>query len=255
MHPNKGPLNDPEYGDLWDGDIEGGAPEAGEPDLLNAMWNLNRRWPDNVLHYHIREEYSEEQVELIEAGVKDLMDSIRVDGATCIDFRHRTTETAYVDVQKYSGCSSSIGRTGSAQRMSLVDSCVTRHGTIMHEFLHALGFHHEHKRADRDDYVTINEDNIQPDKMHNFDKLVEGETVDHMGTVYDYGSVMHYSAYGFAIDPSIPTIIPHDPNAEIGQRLRLSDLDIERVQIFYCCLDPEDSKYHQHLADVMRDYC
>ena len=32
----------------------------------------------------------------------------------------------------------------------------------MHEFLHALGFHHEHMRADRDDDVTIHWDNIEP---------------------------------------------------------------------------------------------
>ena len=46
---------------------------------------------------------------------------------------------------------------------------------------------------------------------------------------------MHYSAFGFAVDRSIPTIIPLDPSAEIGQRLALSAIDIERVQILYGC--------------------
>ena len=73
---------------------------------------------------------------------------------------------------------------------------------------------------------------------NNFNKREEGVTIDHLGTSYDYGSVMHYGAYGFAVDPSIPTIIPKDPDAEIGQRVKLSELDIERVQILYQCLDP-----------------
>ena len=51
---------------------------------------------------------------------------------------------------------------GGSQRISLVDSCVDRHGTVMHEFLHALGHYHEHMRGDRDDYVIIHWDNIQP---------------------------------------------------------------------------------------------
>ena len=72
---------------------------------------------------------------------------------------------------------------------------------------------------------------------YNFRKLVEGQSVDHLGTPYDYGSVMHYKAYTFAVDPTTPTIIPTDPLAlvVIGQRLALSDLDIERVQILYGC--------------------
>jgi hypothetical protein len=59
-----------------------------------------------------------------------------------------------------------------------------------------------------------------------------------LGTPYDYGSVMHYGAYGFAIDPTVPTIITIDEDAEIGQRVTLSAIDIERVQIHYGCLDP-----------------
>ena len=73
-------------------------------------------------------------------------------------------------------------------------------------------------------------------KEHNFEKLVEGETVDHLGTGYDYGSVLHYSETAFAVDDSENTITPHDPDAEIGQREALSSLDIERVQILYGCL-------------------
>lgn len=63
-------------------------------------------------------------------------------------------------------CSSYVGRNGGSQRISLVDSCVDRHGTIMHEFLHAFGFYHEQSRTDRDDWVTINWDNIEPGLSH-----------------------------------------------------------------------------------------
>ena len=84
-----------------------------------------------------------------------------------------------------------------------------------------------------------------PGTEHNFEKL-GSDKIDLLGTPYDYGSVLHYSAYGFAVDPSIPTIIPLDPEAEIGQRLKLSDLDIERVQIFYECLKPVSKHIYEY---------
>ncbi len=75
-------------------------------------------------------------------------------------------------------------------------------------------------------------------RENNFRKYEEDEILL-LGTPYDYGGVMHYGPYGFAIDPEIPTIYTCDPDAMdiIGQRVELSALDIERVQVLYGCLD------------------
>ena len=43
--------------------------------------------------------------------------------------------------------------------------------------------------------------------------------------ILNLGSVMHYPAYGFAIDPSIPTIVPLQEGVVIGQRDGLSEVN------------------------------
>lgn len=92
----------------------------------------------------------------------------------------------------------------------------------------------------------------------NFVKLGE-DVISLLGTPYDYGSVMHYDAYDFAIDSTVPTIIPLDENAVIGQRVTLSQLDIERVQIHYGCLNPASTsmswKKVDDYSEDLRNYC
>ena len=61
---------------------------------------------------------------------------------------------------------------------------------MIHELDHALGFWHEQSRPDRDDYVTIHKENIEPDHERNF--LNKSEWINTYGVYYDYSSVMHY---------------------------------------------------------------
>ena len=53
-----------------------------------------------------------------------------------------------------------VGRIQGKQQLSLGNGCVYT-GTIIHEFLHAIGFYHEQSRPDRDQYVRIIKENIQ----------------------------------------------------------------------------------------------
>ena len=71
--------------------------------------------------------------------------------------------------------------------------------TIQHEFIHALGFHHEQNRPDRNDYVTINENNIIQDFKNNFKRQKTSLTFN---VPYDGKSIMHYKPKDFSINPS-----------------------------------------------------
>ena len=98
-------------------------------------------------------------------------------------------------------------------------------------FFISKGYKHEQARSDRDDYVTINWSNIVDRYKSQFTKCT---TCELQNTAYDYGSVMHYPDWAFAIDPSIPTIVAKN-GAHIGQRNGFSAIDIIRLNTLYSC--------------------
>ncbi len=135
-------------------------------------------------------------------------------------FVAQTNETDFVTFRPSTGCSSSVGKRGGQQFVNLEAGCTT--GNAIHEIGHTIGFWHEQSREDRDAFVTIHWDKIQPGLEHNFDQhIADGDDVG----PYDYGSIMHYPRNAFSIDGS-DTITPTDPNAVIGQRTALSAGDI-----------------------------
>ncbi|KAG9261057.1 high choriolytic enzyme 1-like, partial [Astyanax mexicanus] len=128
-------------------------------------------------------------------------------------------------------CYSSLGRTGGKQVVSLSKRGCVYHGIVQHELNHALGFYHEHTRSDRDRYVTINWQNIDPTMQYNFNK----ENTNNLNTPYDYSSVMHYGKTAFTIN-GLNTITPiPDASVQIGQRVDLSVIDIQRINTLYNC--------------------
>lgn len=56
------------------------------------------------------------------------------------------------------------------------------------------------------------------------------------GVEYDYGSIMHYSAYAFTRNGK-PTIEPINNGVSknaLGQRSRLSSRDLKHIEALYC---------------------
>ncbi|KAM9302073.1 embryonic protein UVS.2-like [Gastrophryne carolinensis] len=151
---------------------------------------------------------------------------------TCVRFVPRTTESNYLNIISDSGCWSSLGRAGGAQDLSLErDGCMLN-GVVQHELNHALGFHHEQCRSDRDAYVKILWENILPGYNASFSKF---ET-NNLNLEYDYYSVMHYGKYTFTKDNSKQTIQPIPQNdVIIGQRIGLSNLDVAKINRLYDC--------------------
>jgi hypothetical protein len=139
----------------------------------------------------------------------------------------------FVEFIPGSRCWSSVGRQSGRQIVILDDGCTT--GSCIHEIGHVAGLWHEHSREDRDAFVTIIWENIIPEKVSNFTQhITDGDDVGS----YDYGSIMHYPRWAFSANGQ-DTIVPTDPNAQIGQSEELSAGDIRAVEMVLCPTVPD----------------
>lgn len=116
---------------------------------------------------------------------------------------------------------------GGRQMISLPDAC-KKFGTFVHEILHAIGFQHEQARFDRDKYVTIHMNNIEPARFRNFER-----NSMQLRSKYDYNSVMHYSKDAFSKNGKA-TIVPRARGVNIGQREGMSSGDIDEINKKFC---------------------
>ncbi|XP_070763175.1 low choriolytic enzyme-like [Enoplosus armatus] len=152
--------------------------------------------------------------------------------STCIRFVwRRWWHRQYLNFFSGSGCWSYVGRQTRGQPVSLRKNGCLYTDTVQHEVLHALGFHHEHVRSDRDTYVSILTQNIQPGKEHNFVKV----PTNNLGTPYDFNSVMQYSNFAFSKNRQPTIVSKKNPKLSFGNAEQMSANDIARVNRLYKC--------------------
>ncbi|KAM6910436.1 meprin A subunit beta-like [Xenentodon cancila] len=160
-------------------------------------------------------------------------DSFRL--KSCINFKPRASEDFYIVIRNLNKCSSFVGKKeANGQELSIGKNCDQVY-IVEHEILHALGFFHEQSRYDRDDYVTIEFENILEGFNSTF-QIESRENSTTQGVPYDYWSVMHYGKDAFTNGKG-STIVTKDPKFQdvIGQSLGMSPYDVLELNLLYKC--------------------
>lgn len=217
--------------ELLEGDILVRLPAPGEF-APASTFKTSQFWPGGIVYYEFNDNVSAaNRTTAINAMAE-------WEAVANIDFRARNGEANYIHIQSSTANNSEVGMIGGRQIIN-----ITSWGTmfvIVHELGHSLGIWHEQSRTDRDNFITVNWDNIEEGKEHNFEIRDDS---GHYGP-YDFDSVMHYGSCGFSICDDCTsasacrtiTVKPAyaaDWQANIGQRNHLSRMDAMTMSFLY----------------------
>lgn len=189
------------------------------------------RWPNGVFAYDFAPDVRADAVKV--ARFKAACEKLTAGSAIgCFDraLSNPVGKQHYVLVHNDPGNYSYVGLQGGMQTLGLYNW--DYEFIIAHEIKHALGWHHEHQRPDRDQYIKINLANVEPGKESNF-MIMAGATTRHP---YDFESVMHYSPTAFSKN-TLKTIeaLPQyaAQEAQMGQRTHFSAIDLAEIKAIY----------------------
>ncbi|MDA9951131.1 M12 family metallopeptidase [Oligoflexaceae bacterium] len=148
---------------------------------------------------------------------------------TSLRFPEYSGQSDYISFEESTEevCQSFLGRKGGRQEIILHSTCTA--GQIMHEIMHALGYVHEHSRADRDQYIKVHFDNILIHRKNQFQKLAEDISVK---GEFDFYSLLLYPPTAFSRN-NRSTITKLNGEAYKSNREYLSKGDIAKIESIY----------------------
>ncbi|XP_047525665.1 zinc metalloproteinase nas-4-like [Pieris napi] len=203
----------------------------------NAYTWPDTKWPDNTVVWEFGEgEFGSIQQAAIEDAIEDIQNH------TCVKFRRREPEdTAYVKLTGGSGgCYAHVGywKPRGEHTMNLARNIpgagCFRHATIVHEWMHILGFLHMQSTYNRDNYVNIVTKNLMSGTEHNFD-IYESDLISNLGIEYDYVSCLHYGPYAFSANGEATIVALKEHEGTMGQRQYITSKDWLRINRHYNC--------------------
>jgi len=205
---------------------------------LHKLWDLSQPIP-----YIIGEGFKDHVAEIIDKGIAQW------EKKTCIRFQKYDSPPSQHHIRFIPGekdlCQSPIGRAEAwwqnHQDITIGSGHCEQEFVVVHEVGHSIGFYHEQMRFDRDDWITINKDNIIPKFLNNFNKHAEDGS---RGIEYDYYSVMQYD-YLATTSNGHSTMVPKDILAYdiMGKNYKgLTTRDILMAQKMYGCAERDEEK-------------
>lgn len=142
-----------------------------------------------------------------------------------------------------SGCASEVGMLSGvapyetiSQIINMGEGCESL-GIAAHELLHTMGLIHEMSRTDRNAYVAIEQQNLAAGIFESQFQIKDFAIWNQ--EVFDFNSIMMYGSWTFSKN-GLQTIVPiRDIRLSIwlGQRMGLSQMDVEKLGTLYGCMD------------------
>ncbi|CAL2050352.1 unnamed protein product [Caenorhabditis brenneri] len=220
--------------------------------------NLIKKWdPSSPIRYVLDSSLEDLDKNDVRAAIYE------IEKNTCIRFKELASpptgsHIVYYKVDSPTFCGLSyVGRADPANPVYLSFGCDNNKGVAIHETMHALGVAHQHLRNDRDQFITINWSNIDPQQYDAF-VVVDSKLYTSYGVKYAYDSIMHYNGYTAAQNIAIPTMNPKTNSAAnlriLGQRQKMGATDIELLKKMYCQPNCEDKNVYCG-AWALKDLC